>query len=104
MAVAESIKVDDDGWYLHADLDAVGAKLILRKYTSDTEYTEYGEYRTFPEAASGYIEAKYAESIKASQGATLSSVLTGKKTMLDSFKSGFTGGAIKAARVRIDGG
>jgi len=104
MAVSEPIKIDNDGWYFHAEVDAVGAKLILRKYSSDTDYVEFGEYRTFPEAASGYLDVKYGESVKSTVGASLATVLAGKKSMLATFKSGFTGGDVKAAKIYLSGG
>lgn len=100
---AEPIQIDNDGWHLHAEMDAVGAKLILRKYTSGTDYTEHGEYRTLPEAASGYLDVKYGMSIQSSVGATLATVLAGKKAMLASLKSGFPGGEVKVARIILKG-
>lgn len=105
MAVQEPIKIDDDGWYFHADEDGAGAKLILRRYASgsDTEFTEHGEFRTFPEAASGYIDAKYAYSVRNIVGASLSAVLAGKKSLLATFKSGFTGNNVRAAKIVLKG-
>ena len=78
MAISDSIKMDNDGWYLHSN----GNCLEVRCYLSELEVETYGEFQSVEEAARGYVDAKHGRYVKSQQNYQLASALTYKKTII----------------------
>lgn len=97
MATSDSIKMDDDGWYLRSNGDV----LEVRHYPSEGGVEAYGQFRSVEEAARGYVDAKYGQYVKGQQDYQLGSAMGYRKSIIDGLQGT---GPIRIKKVTVSNG